>query len=329
MEYMNLGASGLKVSRVSVGTACFGSTKWQAWAVGEAEARKVFKTALDLGINFFDTANNYSRGEAEQITGNVLKDLVPRDQVVVTSKVCGRMGDGPNEEGLSRKHIMDSIDASLKRLQMDYVDLYVIHRFDSETPVEETLEALTDVVKAGKARYIGASSMAAYQLARLYFTAAMGGWSQFIAMQGLYNLLYREEEREMNRFCVEQGIGLIPWSPMARGFFALRKSDNDAVRRDSDQKAKDLFYRDVDHAIADRVDELAGKHGVSASQIALAWILHKPGVVSPVVGAPKPEYIEAAVAALDIRLDESEMAYLEELYETRPVYGFEPEGRGA
>jgi len=298
--------------------------------VGEAAARPVFKKALELGVNYFDTADLYSRGEAERIVGALVKEMVPRDQVVLASKVCGRMGDGPNDEGLGRKHIMDSIDASLRRLQTDYLDVYVVHRFDGETPIEETLEALHDVVRSGKARYLGASSMAAYQFARMVYTARMNGLTNFICMQNLYNLLYREEEREMIPFCVDEGVAVTPWSPLARGFFANRHGgDADSVRAKTDKKAKELFYRDVDFAIAERVDELGRKHGVKGIQVALAWLLGKPGVVAPVIGAPKAEYVTDAVAALGVALDAGDMAYLEELYQPRAVYGFEPRGRNA
>lgn len=329
MQYVNLGRSGLKVSRICFGTAAIGSPEWQAWAIGEAEARPLFRKALDLGITYFDTADLYSQGLSEEITGTLLKELAPRDQIVLSTKVCGRMGDGPNDEGLGRKHIMESIDASLRRLKTDYVDLYVIHRYDGETPIEETMEALNDVVRAGKARYIGASSMAAYQFAKMRFAAERHGWANFIAMQNLYNLLYREEEREMIPYCVEEGIGLTPWSPLARGFFANRRGKAESLRARTDKKAQELFHREVDFAIAERVDEVAARHGVKPIQVALAWMLAKPGIAAPVVGAIKETYVEDAVAALSIALDADDMQGLEELYEPRPVYGFEMAGRGA
>ncbi len=329
MQYVNLGSSGLKVSRICFGTAAIGSPAWQKWAIGEAEARPVFKKALDLGITYFDTADRYSTGLSEEITGTLLKELAPRHQIVLSTKVCGRMGDGPNDEGLSRKHIMESVDASLRRLKTDYIDLYVIHRFDAETPIEETMDALNDVVRAGKARYLGASSMAAFQFAKMRFTAERHGWTNFISMQNLYNLLYREEEREMNPFCVEEGVGLTPWSPLARGFFANRRGKAESLRAQTDKKAHELFHRDLDFAIAERVDQVATRHGVKPIQVALAWMLAKPGIAAPVVGAIKENYVEDAVAALDIRLDEGDMKSLEELYEPRPVYGFELAGRGA
>jgi 1-deoxyxylulose-5-phosphate synthase len=329
MQYVNLGISGLKVSPICFGTAAFGNTDWMKWALGEAEARPLFQRALDAGINFFDTANLYSRGESERITGKILKEIAPRDQIVLTTKVCGRMGDGPNEEGLSRKHIMDSIDASLSRLGTDYVDLYVIHRYDGETPIEETLDALNDVVKAGKARYLGASSMACFQFAKMQFCAERNGWTKFISMQNLYNLLYREEEREMNPYCVEESVALTPWSPLARGFFANREGKANTLRAQSDKKAQELFYRDADFAIAEQAERIAAKHGVNATQIALAWILAKPGVVSPVIGAIKDKYIDDAVAALEVALDAEDVESLEAPYQPRAVYGFEMEGRNA
>jgi aryl-alcohol dehydrogenase (NADP+) len=329
MQYVNLGRSGLKVSRICFGTAAIGSPAWQPWAIGEAEARPLFKKALDLGITYFDTADRYSTGLSEEITGTLLKELAPRDQIVLSTKVCGRMGDGPNDEGLSRKRIMDGIDASLRRLKTDYIDLYVVHRYDAETPIEEAMDALNDVVKAGKARYLGASSMAAFQFAKMRFAAERNGWANFVSMQNLYNLLYREEEREMIPFCVEEGVGLTPWSPLARGFFANRRGKAESLRTQTDKKAQELFHRDLDFAIAERVEEVAARHGVKAIQVALAWMLAKPGIAAPVVGAIKESYIEDAVAALDIRLDEGDMKSLEELYEPRPVYGFDLAGRGA
>ena len=329
MQYVNLGKSGVKVSPLCFGAAAFGNTDWMKWALGEAEARPLFRHAFEAGINFFDTADLYSRGESERITGKILNEIAPRDQIVLATKVCGKMGDGPNEEGLSRKHIMDSIDASLDRLGTDYVDLYVIHRFDGETPIEETMEALHDVVKAGKARYLGASSMACYQFAKMQFCAERNGWTRFVSMQNLYNLLYREEEREMHPYCVEEGVALTPWSPLARGFFANRKDKANTLRAQSDKKAQELFYQEADFTIAERAERIGEKHGVNATQIALAWVLAKPGVVSPVIGAIKDKYIADAVAALDVTLDAEDMKALEDPYQPRAVYGFEPQGRNA
>jgi len=332
MQYVNLGRSGLKVSRVCFGTSAVGSTSFQQWAINESESRPLFKRALDLGVNFFDTADMYSTGISEQITGTLLNELAPRDQVVIATKVCGPMSEHPNDEGLSRKHIMDSIDASLTRLGTDYVDLYIIHRFDGQTPIEETMEALNDIVRAGKVRYLGASSMAAFQFAKMRFAAEKNGWANFVSMQNLYNLLYREEEREMNPYCVGDGVALTPWSPMARGFFAGNRSRDgggETLRAQTDMKAADLFYRDIDFTIAERADEVAKKHGVKAIQIALAWVLKKPGVVSPIIGTVKESYLTDAIAALDIELDDDDMTRLEDLYEARAVFGFDPDGRAA
>ncbi len=332
MQYVNLGRSGLKVSRVCFGTSAVGSTSFQQWAINESESRPLFKRALDLGVNFFDTADMYSTGISEQITGTLLNELAPRDQVVIATKVCGPMSEHPNDEGLSRKHIMDSIDASLTRLGTDYVDLYIIHRFDGQTPIEETMEALNDIVRAGKVRYLGASSMAAFQFAKMRFAAEKNGWANFVSMQNLYNLLYREEEREMNPYCVGDGVALTPWSPMARGFFAGNRSRDGGggtLRAQTDKKAADLFYRDIDFTIAERADEVAKKHGVKAIQIALAWVLKKPGVVSPIIGTVKESYLTDAIAALDIALDDDDMTRLEDLYAARAVFGFDPDGRAA
>ena len=332
MQYVNLGKSGLKVSRICFGTSAIGSPSFQAWALGEAESGPVFQKALDIGINFFDTGDMYSTGLSEEITGKLLGELAPRDQVVIATKVCGKMGDGPNDIGLSRKHIMDSIDASLRRLKTDYVDLYQIHRFDGYTPIEETMEALNDLVRAGKVRYLGASSMFCYQFAKMRFAAERNGWSNFVSMQGLYNLLYREEEREMNPYCVEEGVGLIPWSPLARGFFAggrNREGSGDTLRAQVDNKARAMLYRETDFAIAERATEVAAKHGVKAIQIALAWNLAKPGITAPIIGAVKETYLDDAVAALDIGLDDEDMQRLEELYQPREVFDIDPMGRNA
>lgn len=332
MRYVNLGRTGVKVSPICFGTAAIGSPSFQKWALDLDQARPLFRRALDVGINFFDTADRYSTGLSEEITGALLKELARREDVVIATKVCGPMGDGPNDEGLSRKRILASIDASLHRLGTDYVDLYTIHRFDSQTPIEETMETLNDVVRAGKARYIGASSMFCYQFAKMRALADKRGWANFVAMQNLYNMLYREEEREMNRYCAEEGVAVNPWSPLARGFFAGNRGKaggGETLRSQTDGKAAEFFYRDVDFAIVARADAVARKHGVNATQIALAWLLAKPAVVSPVLGLVKERYIDDAVAALDVKLDDGDMRALEELYESRPVMGFVPEGRGA
>ena len=330
MQYVNLGSTGLKVSRICLGTAAYGSQSFEKYTLNESECRPMFERALDLGINFFDTADMYSRGLSEEITGKWLGEFASRDQVVIATKVCGRMDDGPNDEGLGRKHIMDAIDASLRRLGTDYVDLYQIHRFDAETPIEETMGALNDVVMAGKARFIGASSMFTYQFAKMQFAAERHGWTRFVSMQNLYNLLYREEEREMIPYCLEEGVGLIPWSPLARGVFARFRQPEDAaktLRAQHDVGAREYLSQEADVAIAERVTELAAKREVTPIQIALAWMLHRPGITAPIIGATKVHYIDEAVAALDIALEEGEIEYLEQPYLPRPVMGFEPQGR--
>ncbi len=324
MEYVNLGNTGLKVSRLCLGCMSYGTSKWREWVLDEDAARPYFKRALEAGINFFDTADMYSQGVSEEVTGRALKDFARRDQVVIATKVHGQMGQGPNDKGLSRKHIMDSIDASLRRLQTDYVDLYQIHRWDAETPIEETMRALNDVVRAGKARYIGASSMYAWQFAKAQHAADAQGGTRFVSMQNHYNLVYREEEREMNPLCIDQGVGLIPWSPLARGFLAgnrTRDKGGETTRSKSDPFAHSMYYRDEDFTIVDRVAELAQKRGVKPMQIALAWILGKPGVTAPIIGASKMNHLEEAIAALDMKLPVDECKYLEELYQPHPVLG--------
>jgi aryl-alcohol dehydrogenase (NADP+) len=302
----------------------YGTSKWRDWVLDEDESRPFFKRALELGINFFDTADMYSVGVSEEVTGRALRDFAQRDKIVIATKVYNPMSDDPNDRGLSRKHIMDAIDNSLRRLGTDYVDLYQIHRWDDETPIEETLDALNDVVRAGKARYIGASSMYAWQFAKALYTADLHGWSRFVSMQNHYNLIYREEEREMIPLCRDQGIGLIPWSPLARGFLAgNRTSDKGGPtkRAKSDSFAHRMYYQEEDFTVVDRVEELAERHGVKPAQIALAWMLHKPGITAPIIGATKMYHLEEAVAALDITLSEEDMAYLEEPYKPHPVLG--------
>jgi len=280
---------------------------------------------LDAGINFFDTANVYSLGESEKITGNLMKHFgVNRDHVVIATKVNGPMSDDVNDSGLSRKHIMASIDASLKRLQMDYVDLFQIHRWNNFTPIEETMEALHDVVKAGKARYIGASSMFAWQFSKAQYTAQSHGWTRFVSMQNHYNLIYREEEREMIPLCLDQDVGLIPWSPMARGFFAgnrNRDGGGETARAKSDPFGKTLYFRDEDFTVAERAAEVAKERDVTGSQIALAWMLNKPHITAPIIGTTKMDHLEQAIAALDIELSEEEMKRLEEPSQPHPVLG--------
>src|SRR3990172_114346 len=325
MQYVNLGKTGLKVSRLCLGMMTYGSKKWRDWVLEEKDARPFVKRALDAGINFFDTADMYSLGASEQILGNALRHFaIPRKDVVVATKVFNPMGDGPNDQGLSRKHIMDSIDGSLRRLQMDHVDLYQIHRWDYATPIEETMEALHDVVKAGKARYIGASSMFVWQFVKAQYTADLHGWTRFVSMQNHYNLVYREEEREMIPFCIDQGIGLIPWSPLARGFFAgnrKRAGGGETIRANNDDYADRLYFREEDFDVAERVEEVAQNRGVTGSQIALAWLLNKRHITAPIIGATKLEHLEQSIAALEINLSEDEVKSLEEPYQPHPVLG--------
>lgn len=325
METTNLGKSGLKVSRLCLGMMTYGSSKWRDWVLDEEQAIPFVKRALEAGINFFDTADAYSQGMSEVVLGNSLRACgVKRESVVVATKVFNPMSDEVNDRGLSRKHILDSIDRSLQRLKMDYVDLYQIHRWDDVTPIEETMEALHDVVKAGKARYIGASSMFAWQFAKAQYTADLHGWVRFISMQNHYNLVYREEEREMIPLCIDQGVGLIPWSPMARGFFAgnrRKQGGGETVRAQTDGFAAMLYYRPEDFQVAERAWEVAKVHAATGSQIALAWILSKPHITAPIIGASKLEHLDQSIAALDIQLSVEEIKQLEELYQPHPVLG--------
>jgi aryl-alcohol dehydrogenase-like predicted oxidoreductase len=322
MEYTRLGKTGLKVSRICLGTMTYGSSKWRDWVLDEEAARPFIKRALELGINFFDTADMYSEGESEKVVGRALKDFARREEVVIATKVYNPMGDKPNRSGLSRKYILHAIDDSLQRLGTDYVDLYQIHRWDKETPIEETLEALHDLVKSGKVRYVGASSMWAWQFAKALYVADLHGWTRFVSMQNHYNLVYREEEREMLPLCRDQSIGVIPWSPLARGFLAgnrTRDKSGETTRSKSDSYAHRLYYLDTDFAVADRVVELANRQSVRSAQVALAWMLHQPGITAPIIGVSKPHHLEDAVAALDIRLSEEERHYLEEPYQPHLV----------
>lgn len=324
MNYTNLGRTGLKVSRICLGMMSYGDTKWRDWVLPEADALPFVKRALEMGINFFDTANVYSIGVSEEITGRALRAMAKRDEVVVATKVHGRMREDVNGRGLSRKHILGSIDDSLRRLGMEYVDLYQIHRWDYDTPIEETMEALHDVVKSGKARYIGASSMYAWQFAKAQFVAEKHGWTKFVSMQNHYNLVYREEEREMNPLCQDQGVGLIPWSPLARGFLAgnrTRDKGGETTRAKSDPFAHEMYYRDSDFEVVDRVVELAARMGHKPAQLALAWLLNKPEVDSPIIGATKMYQLEDANFATTIKLSHEEMKYLEEPYVPHPILG--------
>jgi len=324
MQYVNLGKTGLKVSRLCLGCMSYGTSQWRPWVLDEEPSRAFIQQALELGINFFDTADMYSNGVSEEVVGRALRDFARRDQVIITTKVYNRMGAGPNDRGLSRKHILDAIHASLRRLGTDYVDIYMIHRWDYETPIEETLETLNDLVRAGKVRYLGASSMWAWQFAKALYLADAHGWSRFVVMQNHYNLIYREEEREMIPLCRAEGIALTPWSPLARGFLAgnrTRDKKGETTRANNDPYAYELYYRDEDFTIAERVVELAKKRGVKPTQIALAWHLNKPEITAPIIGATKPHHLPEAVAALDIRLSDEERQYLEEPYVPHPVLG--------
>ena len=329
MQYVNFGRTGLRVSRLCLGTMTFGSPAWRPWVLDEEASRPFIRRAVEAGINFFDTADMYSRGVSEEILGRALREFTTRDRAVVATKAFFPMGDGPNDGGLSRKHLFESIDASLRRLGTDHVDLYQIHRFDPHTPVEETLEALDDIVRAGKARYIGASSMYAWQFARMLYVAERRGWTRFVAMQNHYNLVYREEEREMLPLCRAEGIGVIPWSPLARGFLAgnRARSAGDAdrggatLRAQTDEYAHDLYYAESDFRVVERLVEVARRRGATPAQIALAWLLRQPGVTAPIVGTTKLEHLDTLVAALDITLDDDECRLLEEPYVPHPVLG--------
>ncbi|MGB7125747.1 MAG: aldo/keto reductase [Methylovirgula sp.] len=325
MDYVKLGHTGLEVSRICLGCMTFGVADrgQHPWTLDEAESRPILKKALDLGINFFDTANVYSDGTSEEIVGRVLKDLGKRDEVVIATKVHGRMRPGPNGAGLSRRAIFAEIDNSLRRLGTDFVDLYQIHRWDPNVPVAETLEALHDVVKSGKARYIGASSMYAWQFAKALYTSRQHGWTEFVSMQNHLNLLNREEEREMLPLCIDQNVAVLPWSPLARGRLA-RDWDESTERQKTDVFGKTLYgVSDSDRDIVARVGEIAKARGVPRAQVALAWLLQKNGVTSPIIGASKPRHLDDAVAALSLRLSADETAKLESPYVPHPIVGFQ------
>ena len=325
MDYVSLGNTGLKVSRLCLGCMSYGTSKWRDWVLDEENSFPFFKQAAESGINFFDTADMYSDGASEEVTGRALKKLgLRREETVIATKVYNPMGNTPNERGTSKKHVRHAIDASLRRLGVDYVDLYQIHRYDNTTPIEETLEALTEVVSQGKALYIGASSMYAWEFAKFLCTAEAHGYARFVTMQNHYNLVYREEEREMIPLCRAEGIGIIPWSPLARGFLAGNRNTQekgDTTRARSDSFAHRLYYQDSDFEIVDRVTALAKKRGVSNAQIALAWMLHKPGITAPIVGATKAHHLDDAIKALQIDLDPEEIKTLEEPYQPHPVLG--------
>lgn len=326
MEYSKFGLTGLEVSRLCLGCMTFGEPDRgaHAWTLREEASRPLIKQALELGVTFFDTANIYSDGTSEQILGRALKDFARRDEIVLATKVWGRMRPGPNGAGLSRKAILAEIDASLARLGTDYVDLYQIHRWDTGTPIEETLEALYDVVKAGKARYIGASNLPAWRLSKAIYTSRLNGWTEFVSMQDHLNLLYREEEREMIPLCQAEGIGVIPWSPLARGLLTRPWQSGGTKRDETDHLRKKMFLpsEEADRKVVDRLGQVAERRGVSYAQLALAWLLAKPGVTAPIVGATKPHHLQDAVAALSLRLTPEEIASLEEPYEAHHVLGF-------
>lgn len=325
MEYVKLGNTGMQVSRICLGCMSYGEgdARWP-WALGEEASRPFIQRALELGINFFDTANVYSNGRSEEIIGKALRDFAgSRDEVVLATKVFFPMSEKPNDGGLSRKHIMSSIDASLKRLGTDYVDLYQIHRWDYHTPIEETLEALNDVVRAGKARYIGASAMFAWQFAKSLYTADLHGWTRFASMQPHYNLIYREEEREMLPLCLDQKIAVIPYSPVAKGLLTRKpnKDRNETLRAQTDAVGKRM-YNEEDLAIAQRVSEVAEARSIPMAQIAMAWVLSKPVVTAPIIGATKPHHLPDAAAAVSVKLSEDEIKHLEEAYHPHPVLGY-------
>lgn len=324
MEFIRLGQTGLKVSRLCLGMMTYGDPKWRPWVLPAAAARPFVIRALELGINFFDTADMYSLGASEQVTGQLLRELARRDEVVIATKVFNPMGPGPNERGLSRAHILNAIDASLKRLGLDYVDLYQIHRYDPDTPIEETLQTLHEVVQAGKARYIGASSMYAWQFARMLHVSQAHGWARFVSMQNHYNLVYREEEREMLPLCHAEGVGIIPWSPLARGFLAgnrTRTEDTATMRAQTDDFAQSMYYRENDFAVVDQLKLVAAARGATPAQVALAWVLAQPGVTAPIIGASRIEQLDELGTALSIKLSEDECRTLQAVYQPHPVLG--------
>lgn len=326
MNYVPLGTNGVRVSPICLGMMTYGSKKWREWVLEEEESRPFVKRAVEAGINFYDTADVYSLGESEVVTGKLLREFQPhRDELVIATKVFSPMSDLPNDRGLSRKHIMASIDKSLKRLGVEYVDLYQIHRFDKDTPIEETCEALNDVVKAGKALYLGASSMYAWQFLKMLNFQKQHGLARFETMQNHYNMVYREEEREMIPLCLDQGVGCIPWSPLARGFLTgTRKREDgksETTRARTDDFGHSMYYRDTDWTVVDRVVEIAGQRGVKPAQVALAWVLAQPGVSSPIIGASKMYQLDEALGALDLKLSEEEIKRLNEPYEAHPVLG--------
>jgi len=333
MQYTKLGKTGVTVSRICFGCMTYGGgpqPSWampRDWALGKEEAREHFALALEAGVTFFDTADVYSVGMSEEITGYWLNEMASRDDIVVATKVHGAMGPGPNRRGLSRKHIIEACENSLRRLKMDYIDLYQIHRWDYSTPLEETLEALDSLVRTGKVRYLGASSMAAWQFSKALYTAKEHGWHRFVAMQNHYNLIYREEEREMNPLCIDQGVALIPWSPLARGFFAGNRTPESGSgmtkRAETDAFAQKTYFRENDFAVAAAVEKVAQQRGISPTQLACAWILQAPGVTAPIIGATKIHQLKEIFATVDIKLTAEEVAAVEEPYRPHPILGHE------
>ncbi len=328
MEYTTLGHTGLTVSRLCLGCMSYGSPQWRPWVLDDAAARPFFQRAVEAGINFFDTADMYSVGASEEVTGRALRELAPRDEVVIATKLYNPMGPGPNMKGLGRKHVVQACEASLRRLGIEAIDLYQIHRFDPGVPIEETLEALNDLVRAGKVRYIGASSGPAWRMAQALSASERRGWARFVSMQNHYNLVYREEEREMVPLCLEEGVGMIPWSPLARGLLARPRPEDSrfagggTTRAGSDPYAETLYDAPEDFDVVDAVQRVAEARGVGMSAVALAWLLGRPGVAAPIVGATKLAHLDAALAALDVQLTAEEVAALEAPYRPHAVRGF-------
>jgi aryl-alcohol dehydrogenase (NADP+) len=330
MQYKTLGKTGITVSRICLGCMSYGGGPLPDWAMGtrgwhvsKEDARQHFKIALDAGINFFDTADVYSAGQSEEITGAYLREMASREEIVLATKAHGPMGPSPNQRGLSRKHIIHACENSLRRLGVDYIDLYQIHRWDPVTPIEETLEALDSLVRAGKVRYLGTSSVAAWQLSKALYTAKENGWHRFVSMQNHYNLVYREEERETIPLCMDQGLAIIPWSPLARGFLtgSRNRESGSTARSQVDTFAKDMYYREDDFAVVDTVAAVAQQRGVSPAQVACAWVLQAPGITAPIIGATKPKHLEELIASVDLKLSAEEVAALEKPYKPHPILG--------
>lgn len=320
MNYVNLGSTGLKVSPICLGMMSYGDPGWRPWVIPEDDAVPFIEKAAESGINFFDTADMYSIGVSEEVTGKLLQKTFPRrEDYVLATKVYFPVGDGVNDRGLSRGHILDAVDASLTRLGLDHIDLYQIHRWDDSTPIEETMEALHDCVRWGKVRYIGASSMSAWQFAKAQHTADLGGWTRFVTMQNHYNLIYREEEREMIPQCLDMGVGLLPWSPLARGLLTRPPSERESTERGATDQITPRWYADENDAVIEVVESVAGEHGIPMAQVALAWLVSKSAVTAPVVGATKLSHIDDAIAALDVELSEGDLERLESAYTTRAI----------